>query len=229
MANQIYKTGNVELVDGTDLYITPLKIKYLREFMDTFDSIDLSSSEDESIMHLVNCSRIAMKQYAPWLKTVDDVEDSIDLDNMYKLLEFSAGIKLKASEVEDSTSGEYEKPGGSWDTLDLVKLETEVFLLGIWKDYEDLETSLSLPELVATLNAKREDDYTNKKFLAAIQGVDLDKESGHSSANPWEAMKARVFSKGKTSDPDDIVSMQGQNAKKAGFGIGMGLDYEDLT
>jgi hypothetical protein len=40
-------------------------------------------------------------------------------------------------------------------------------------------------------------------------------------------MKARVFSKGATSDSNDVLSLQGQNAKKAGFGIGMGLDYED--
>jgi hypothetical protein len=41
-------------------------------------------------------------------------------------------------------------------------------------------------------------------------------------------MKARVFSRGATSDSSDVLSLQGQNAKRAGFGIGMGLDYEDL-
>jgi hypothetical protein len=41
-------------------------------------------------------------------------------------------------------------------------------------------------------------------------------------------MKARVFSKGKTSDSNDVLALQGQNAKKAGFGIGMGLDYDDM-
>jgi hypothetical protein len=40
-------------------------------------------------------------------------------------------------------------------------------------------------------------------------------------------MKARVFSGGATSDSNDVLSLQGQNARKAGFGIGMGLDYED--
>ena len=32
----------------------------------------------------------------------------------------------------------------------------------------------------------------------------------------------------KLSDSKDILALQGQNAVKAGFGIGMGLDYEDL-
>jgi hypothetical protein len=42
-------------------------------------------------------------------------------------------------------------------------------------------------------------------------------------------MKARVFSKGKTDNPNDIVSFQGTKAAQAGFGIGMGMGYEDLT
>jgi hypothetical protein len=42
-------------------------------------------------------------------------------------------------------------------------------------------------------------------------------------------MKARVFSKGKAENSKDVLALQGINAQKAGFGIGMGLDYEDLT
>ena len=39
-------------------------------------------------------------------------------------------------------------------------------------------------------------------------------------------LKAKVFSKNQTSNPNDIVSLQGAAAKRAGFGIGHGLDYE---
>ncbi len=81
-----------------------------------------------------------------------------------------------------------------------------------------------MPELVAVLEAQQKEDYEHKKFLAALKGIDLDKHQN--KVNPWEAMKARVFSGGKTSDPNDIMSLQGYNAQKAGFGIGMGLDYE---
>jgi hypothetical protein len=103
-------------------------------------------------------------------------------------------------------------------------------LLGIWKDYHELELSLSMPELMATLEVSRELDYAEKKFMAAIQGVDLDAESGKGKGQQeWEDMKARVFSKGQTSDSNDILSFQGPKARKAGFGIGMGLDYENLT
>ena len=63
--------------------------------------------------------------------------------------------------------------------------------------------------------------------MAAIQGVDLDKQSGSERGQKeWEDMKARVFSKGAATGGRDILALQGKNAEKAGFGIGMGIDYE---
>ena len=87
-----------------------------------------------------------------------------------------------------------------------------------------MEDRLSMPELVAILEAKREQDHTNRKFSAALQGVDIDKNKV--SNDEWERLKAKVYSKGQTTNPKDIVALQGQAAKRAGFGIGNGLDYE---
>lgn len=84
-----------------------------------------------------------------------------------------------------------------------------------------------MPELVATLEAKRKKEHEEKKFLAAIQGINLDEDSGKGQKE-WEDLKSRVFSKGQASDSNDIISLQGQNAAKAGFGIGAGLEYSDL-
>jgi hypothetical protein len=226
MPTQIYNASNVTLIDGTELYITPLKIKYLRQFMEAFEFVKSAVDDDQAIYFLSECARIAMQQYYPSIKTVNELEDSVDLKTVYKILEYAAGIKIgnKESNIKEQATDS----GSSWDALDLAKLESEAFLLGIWKDYEELETSLSMPELFAILEAKREDDYAHKKFLAAIQGVDLDKQAGKQDANAWEAMKARVFSRGKTSDPNDITALQGYNAQKAGFGIGMGLSYERI-
>ena len=82
-----------------------------------------------------------------------------------------------------------------------------------------------MPELVEILETKRKEDYEDKKFMASLKGIDLDKSS-KSSQDAWEELKARVYSKGKTSNPRDIVALQGNAAKRAGFGIGQGLDYE---
>ncbi len=229
MATKIYLTKNIYLFDGTEVELSPLKIKYLRQFMDTFSLIKNVKSDDESIMILVECVRIAMKQYHSEIsKSIQDIEDNIDMPTINEILQFSGGIKI--NEESDQTVSEQAKENeskNSWDEIDLAKLESEVFTLGIWKNYDDLESSLSMPELMAILASKRELDYEEKKFFAAIQGVDLEKDSDRGQKE-WEDLKARVFSGGKAKDSNDVLSLQGQNARKAGFGIGMGLDYEDL-
>lgn len=86
-----------------------------------------------------------------------------------------------------------------------------------------------MPELSLTLDAYRLRQNEQNKFLAALQGVDLDKDSGSSGGQKaWDDMKARVFSGGSAKDSNDITSLQGINAQQAGFGIGMGLEYADL-
>jgi len=229
MATTVYDSEFVKLFNNKSIEITPLKIKYLREFMVAFEDIKNAKNDDESIGVLVECTRVCMKQYCPEISsTVEDVEDNLDLPTIYKVLEVAAGIKINKSS-EEPVKKQAEK-GNTWNDLDLAKLESEVFLLGIWKDYQELELSLSMPELMATLEISRELDYSEKKFLAAIQGVDLDKETGKSRGQQeWEDMKARVFSGGQTSDSNDVLSLQGPKAKQLGFGIGMGLDYENLT
>jgi hypothetical protein len=226
MATKIYESDNIYLLDNTNIYITPLKIKYLREFMKAFENVKVSKSDPEAITNLTKCALITMKQYCPSITTIEELEDKVNLPTIYKIVEIASGIKVN-KDSDEPVKDQAVKSGSSWDELDLAKLESEVFLLGIWKDYEELEESMSMPELINTLTSKRELDYQEKRFLAAMQGVDLDKQSG--KQNAWEEMKARVFSKGKASDSKDILALQGQNAIKAGFGIGMGLDYQDLT
>ena len=223
MATSVYDKKQFSLVDGTVISAAPLKIKYLREFLEKFETIKAAKSDDESISVLVDCALIAMKQYVPRIKTVEELEDSLDLPTIYEVIDIAAGIKIN-EKSEDTVKSQAVDSGSSWETLDLAKLEAEAFLIGIWKDYEELEESLSMQELTATIKIKRELDYTDKKFAAAMQGVDLDKNSGNQNA--WEDMKARVFSKGAAKDGNDILALQGRNAEKAGFGIGMGLDYE---
>lgn len=78
-----------------------------------------------------------------------------------------------------------------------------MFLLGHWKNYDELEDSLSIEELLATIKAIRGKDERDKKFSAAIQGIDLDE-----AAAP------------------DITTLRGSQAQKTGFGIGAGVAHE---
>jgi hypothetical protein len=230
MATAIYNTKIIKLINGTELEIVPLKIKYLRQFMEAFEDVKKSKSDDETVELLAECVRISMKQFYPEIsKNVSDIEDNLDMPTIYKILDVCAGIKIN-QKLEEPLKDQATDSGSSWLDLDLAAIESEVFLLGIWKDYNELEESLSMPELVATLAVSRDLEYQKNKFLAAIQGIDLDKNSGSEKGQKeWEDMKARVFSGGATTDSNDILALQGHNAQKAGFGIGMGLEYENLT
>ena len=236
MATTVYSTQIVETVDGIQIEMSPLKIKYLREFMDAFNNMKTAQTENDSINIITECVRITMKQYYPSLSmSTDNIEDNFDLPTVYSIADFAAGIKVREDSVdsvkeqaEKSLKSKADKEGVTWQSLDLAKLESEIFLLGIYKDYDELEKSLSMPELMSTLEVIRDLDYQEKKFLAAMQGVDLDKESGKDRGQKeWEDMKARVFSGGQSADADDVLSLQGPKAKQLGFGIGLGLDYED--
>jgi hypothetical protein len=226
MPTTVYETKYIYTFDGVEIEISPLKIKYLREFMANFEPIKDSQSDDESISVLVKCTQIAMKQFNPSLsKSVSDIEDNFDLPTIYQIVDIGAGIKIN-KKSEESVKDQAIDSGQTWENLDLVKLESEAFLLGIWKDYSELESSISMPELMAILESKREMDYEEKKFLAAIQGVDLEKNKPKEE-DPWTKLKNKVFNEGR--DDKDILTFKGAKAARAGFGIGMGLDYENLT
>lgn len=226
MATEIYTTKDIVLSDGTVLEISPLKIKYLRKIMDNFEHVKNAKGDLAAISALTECARICMEQFKPEISvSVEVLEEYVDLDTIYDILDIGAGIKLR-KDSEESVKDQAQKSGSTWEELDIAKLESEVFLLGIWKNYDELERSLALPELMSLLSQKRENDYENKKFLAAIQGIDLDKNVN--KTNAWEDLKARVFSRGQAKDSNDVLALQGINAQQAGFGIGLGLDYEQV-
>ena len=98
----------------------------------------------------------------------------------------------------------------------------EVFLLGNWKNYEELENSLSMPELIQTFKSMQKSESEKRKFLASIQGIDMGQEENENSTT-FEDVQRRAL--GIEASADDVVSLQGSFASQAGFGIGAGLGY----
>lgn len=87
-------------------------------------------------------------------------------------------------------------------------MESEVFLLGHWKNFDELESNLSIDELNAILEASRGKEEREMKFTAAMNGVDLEESN---------------------KEPEDIAQLQNPNvAEKEGFGVGEGLGFWDL-
>jgi hypothetical protein len=79
-----------------------------------------------------------------------------------------------------------------------------------------------MPELIQTLKSKQKAEHSERKFLAAMQGVELE-DNEEKTGPTFEDIKARAL--GINTSPDDVVSLQGSLAADAGFGIGAGLGY----
>lgn len=88
-------------------------------------------------------------------------------------------------------------------------MESEVFLLGHWRNFDELESSLSVEELSAILDASREKEKRGNKFLAAINGVELEEEENKEVEDISRLKSSRV-------------------ATDEGFGVGEGLGFLEL-
>lgn len=74
----------------------------------------------------------------------------------------------------------------------MAELEGEIFQLGKWKSIDELEESISLQELTFILEHKRKAEQDNRKFLAAIQGIDIDKHAKDPVQERIEEVKRRA-------------------------------------
>ena len=80
-----------------------------------------------------------------------------------------------------------------------------------------------MPELIQTLKAMQKTESEKRKFLASIQGIDLNESSQEEEGSTFEDIQRRAL--GIDASGDDVVSLQGQLAAQSGFGIGAGLGY----
>ena len=106
-------------------------------------------------------------------------------------------------------------------------MEAEVFLLGHWKDYEELENSLSMSELIATLGAMHDKENRQNKFLAAIQGIDLSEQSQaseNSGTTTLQDIEARAHARLTGNQTEAMAIQQGFDGSDGlGYSI-VGLD-----
>ena len=79
-----------------------------------------------------------------------------------------------------------------------------------------------MPEIIQTFKSMHKTEDEKRKFLASLQGVNLNESSAEES-NSFEDIKRKAL--GIQASADDVVSLQGSYAAEAGFGIGAGLGY----
>lgn len=80
-----------------------------------------------------------------------------------------------------------------------------------------------MPELIQTFKSMQKTEGQKRKFLASLQGVNLNDEEEKEEGPTFEDIQRRAA--GIETSKDDVVSLQGQFATEAGFGIGAGLGY----
>ena len=80
-----------------------------------------------------------------------------------------------------------------------------------------------MPELITTLEAIRKKEHEERKFHASLKGVDIDEYKTEEKGSTFEDIQLRAS--GINASSDDVVSLQGNFAAQAGFGIGAGLGY----
>ncbi len=72
---------------------------------------------------------------------------------------------------------------------------------GSWKNFDDLEDSLTKEEIVALLEKGREIKYDAMRFSAALKGIDLDKESGKKE---FEDVRKRALARVNNMDEEEF-------------------------
>lgn len=114
MANEAFKKVPLTLGDEneTEVILRPLNIGRLRKFMaawEEFQSVDAEKDATAGFDVFVNCAGIALEQQlqdqfenpvkekAPWLSKDyrDYLEDTLDMDTIYKVLEVCGDLKLR--------------------------------------------------------------------------------------------------------------------------------------
>jgi hypothetical protein len=100
MATEVVEVLKVE-VDGNTIECKPLKIKWLREFMAAVTKLeDVADDNIKSLDVMVECCLIAFKQYAPDKYTADDLEEKLDMNDIYAIIEGASGIKLDPTKID---------------------------------------------------------------------------------------------------------------------------------
>jgi N-acetylglucosamine kinase-like BadF-type ATPase len=80
-----------------------------------------------------------------------------------------------------------------------------------------------MPELIQTLKAISKKETESRKFTAGLKGINLEGEEEKENSSTFEDIRRRAL--GIDASSDDVVSLQGEFAVEAGFGIGAGLGY----
>ena len=77
-------------------------------------------------------------------------------------------------------------------------------LLGIWRNIEELEENITLPELEGILAAGRDKERREQRFMAALKGIDLDEEDKQDAQEKFDEVQRRVQAQLTGANPQQL-------------------------
>lgn len=98
MATTVYSVENIELQNGAPVVLKPLNIKKLRLFNEKMKDFNRAPdqeplSEDEALDVLIDLCAICLSGQVD-TGDRDALEEALDIDTIYKVIEVCGGIKL---------------------------------------------------------------------------------------------------------------------------------------
>lgn len=97
MPTSIYETEILDLGDGTEIEMKPLKIAKLRKFMKSFAKLqDVAEDNDKSFDVLTECMAVALDQWSPNNANKAFIENNLTMNDYYRAFKVAAGVDMQA-------------------------------------------------------------------------------------------------------------------------------------
>lgn len=97
MTTNIYDTAELELEDGTNVFIKPLPIKQLKKFMEVIRELDSEevTTEEQAMDVFIKAAMICLEKTHPEVGlNKENFEELVNIPTMMKILEICGGLKL---------------------------------------------------------------------------------------------------------------------------------------
>lgn len=97
MANSIYDTAELELEDGTNIFLKPLPIKQLKKFMEVIRELDSEdiTTEEQAMDIFIKAAMVCLEKTNPEVGlSREKFEEVVNIPTMMKVLEICGGLKL---------------------------------------------------------------------------------------------------------------------------------------
>lgn len=109
MANTVYDTETIQLQDETVVTLKPLPIGRLKKFMKAWKEFENMEQDEDAFDIYINCCGIALSrdlenaELSPEGQPTDAyreyLEDVLDMDTIFKILEVAGGLKLNDPKI----------------------------------------------------------------------------------------------------------------------------------